>query len=222
MRISKHVVVSKSLSLSELPLMCQALLTLILTTFEAHTSRIFSLRWRNGDLENCLKLHSCYIAESQLSQDWIKGFYPHDCPLHYLESRGPEYPAVSSVEGWTYQNQNQVPLIPSLSSTMLYCLLLQMILNCGIGEDSWESLGLQGDQTSQSSRKSVLIIHWKDWCWSWNSNTLATWCKELTHWKRPWCQERLKAGGEGDNRGWDGWMASPTQWTRVWASSGSW
>ena len=45
------------------------------------------------------------------------------------------------------------------------------------GEDSWESLGLQGDQTSQSSRKSVLNIHWKDWCWSWNSNTLATWCK---------------------------------------------
>ena len=205
---------------------------LILTTFEAHTSRIFSLRWRNGDLDNCLKLHSCYIAESQLSQDWIRGFYPHDCPLHYLQSRGlnnfgipcTEYPAVSSVEGWTYQNQNQVPLIlvPSLSSTMLYCLLLQMILNCGIGEDSWESLGLQGDQTSQSSRKLVLNIHWKDWCWSWNSSTLATWCKELTHWKRPWCQERLKAGGEGDNRGWDGWMASPTQWTRVWASPGSW
>ena len=51
---------------------------------------------------------------------------------------------------------------------------------------------------------------------------LATSCKELTHWKRPWCWERLKAGGEGDDRGWDGWMASPTQWTWVWASSGSW
>ena len=59
-----------------------------------------------------------------------------------------------------------------------------MLLNCGVGEDSWESLGLQGDQTSQSSRKSVLNIHWKDWCWSWNSSTLATWCEELTHWKR--------------------------------------
>ena len=61
----------------------------------------------------------------------------------------------------------------------------------------------------------------KDWCWSWNSSTLATWCKELTHWKRPWCWDRLTAGEE-DNRGWDGWMASPTQWTWVWASSGSW
>ena len=48
-----------------------------------------------------------------------------------------------------------------------------MLLNCGIGEDSWESLGLQGDRTSQSWRKSVLNAHWKDWCWSWNSNTLA-------------------------------------------------
>ena len=71
-------------------------------------------------------------------------------------------------------------------------------------------------------KKSVLNIHWKDWCWSWNSNTLATWCKELTHWKRPWCWERLKVGGEGENRGWDGWMTSLTQWIWIWASSGSW
>ena len=85
-----------------------------------------------------------------------------------------------------------------------------MLLNCGVGEDSWESLRLQGDPTSQSQRKSVLNIHWKDWCWSWNSNTLSAWCEELTYWKRPWFWERLKAGGEGDDRGWDGWMASPT------------
>ena len=67
-------------------------------------------------------------------------------------------------------------------------------------ENSSESPGLQGDQTSQSYRKSVLNIHWKDWCWSWSSNTLAIWCEELTHWKRPWCRERLKAGGEGEQR----------------------
>ena len=57
---------------------------------------------------------------------------------------------------------------------------------------------------------------------NWNSNTLASWSKQLTHWKRPWCWERLKTGGEGDDRGWDGWMASPTWWTWVWASFGSW
>ena len=64
-------------------------------------------------------------------------------------------------------------------------------------------------------RKSVLNIHWKDWCWWWSSNTLATWYEELTYLKRPWCWERLKVGGEGDDRGWDGWMASLTQWTGV-------
>ena len=59
-----------------------------------------------------------------------------------------------------------------------------MLLNCSVGEDSWESLGLQGDPTSPFWRRSVLGVHWKDWCWSWNSNTLATSCEELTHWKR--------------------------------------
>ena len=97
-----------------------------------------------------------------------------------------------------------------------------MLFNCGVGEDSWESLGLQGDPISQSQRKSVLNIHWKDWCWSWNSNTLATLCEELTHWKIPWCWERLKVGREEDDRGWDRWIASPTRWTWVWASSESW
>ena len=93
-----------------------------------------------------------------------------------------------------------------------------MLFNCWNGEDSWESLGRQGNPT----RRSALRIHWKDWCWSWNSNTLATWCEELTHLKRPWCWERLRAGGEGHDRGWDGWMASPTRWTWVWVYSGSW
>ena len=51
---------------------------------------------------------------------------------------------------------------------------------------------------------------------------LASWCEELTYWKRPWCWERLNAGGEGDDRGWDGWMASPTRWTWIWARSGCW
>ena len=58
---------------------------------------------------------------------------------------------------------------------------------------------------------------------NWNSNTLATWCEELTHLKRPWCWEGLKVGGgEGDNRRWDGWMASLTRWMWVSVNSGSW
>ena len=58
-------------------------------------------------------------------------------------------------------------------------------------------------------------------CWSWNFNTVATWCEELTHLKRSCCWVRLKSG-ERDDRGWDGWMLSPTQWTWVWVNSGSW
>ena len=53
-------------------------------------------------------------------------------------------------------------------------------------------------------------------------NTLATWCEELTHLKRPWGWERLKVGGEGEDKRWDGLMASPTRWTWVWVNSGSW
>ena len=55
-----------------------------------------------------------------------------------------------------------------------------------------------------------------------NSSTLATSCEELTHWKRLWCWEGLGAGGKGDDRGWDGWMASPTRWTWVWVNSRRW
>ena len=91
-----------------------------------------------------------------------------------------------------------------------------MLLNCGVGEDSWGSLGLQGDLTSSPISKEIYSSWiWKDCYWSWNSNILPTWCKELTHWRRPWSWEWLKAGGEGDNRGWDGWMASPIWWMFV-------
>ena len=73
-----------------------------------------------------------------------------------------------------------------------------MLLNCGVGEDSWESLGLQGDPTSPFWRRSALGFLWKEWGWNWNSSTLATSCEELTHWKR------LMLGGIGcrRRRGW--------------------
>ena len=71
--------------------------------------------------------------------------------------------------------------------------------------------------------KEIQSVHPKgNQSWDFNSNILATSCEELTHWKRPWCWEGLGAGGEGDDRGWDGWMASPTWWTWVWVNSGSW
>ena len=97
-----------------------------------------------------------------------------------------------------------------------------MLLNCGVGEDSCESLGLKEDPTSPFWRRSTLEFLWREWCWSWSSSTLATSCEELTHWKRLWWWERLGAVGERDDQEWDGWMASRTRWTWVWVNSGRW
>ena len=89
-------------------------------------------------------------------------------------------------------------------------------------EETLESpLDGKRDPTSLSEWKSVMNINWKDWCWGWNSNTLTTWWEELTHLKRPWCWEWLKAGGEGDDRGWDGWISTLTHWIWVWVNSRS-
>ena len=94
-----------------------------------------------------------------------------------------------------------------------------MLLNCGVGEDSESPFDCKEIQSVHPKGNQSWIFIGN---WSWNSSTLATWWEEVTHLKRPWCWERLKTGGEGDVRGWDGWMASPTQWTRVWVSSWSW
>ena len=78
------------------------------------------------------------------------------------------------------------------------------------------------EKTLESPLNGKEIHPKRNQSWSWNSNTLATWCKELNHLKRPWHWERLRAGGEREDRGWDGWMASPTWCTWIWADSGSW
>ena len=90
-------------------------------------------------------------------------------------------------------------------------------LNRSVGENSQSPLDCKKIKpVNPKGNQSWIFIRRTD-----AEAPLATWCKEVTHWKRPWCWERLKAG-EGDDRGWDGWMVSPTQWTWVWANSGSW
>ena len=96
-----------------------------------------------------------------------------------------------------------------------------MLLNCGVGEDSWEFLGLQGDPTSPSKgHQSWVFIGRTDA----KAETPVLWPPHVKSWLigKDWCWEGLGAGGEGDGRGWDGWMASPTQWTLVWVNSRSW
>ena len=95
-----------------------------------------------------------------------------------------------------------------------------MLLNHGVGKHSWESLELQGDPTILKEISPGISLEGK--MLKLKLQYLATSCEELTHWKRLWCWEGLGAGGEGDNRGWDGWMTSLTRWMWVWVNSGSW
>ena len=119
---------------------------------------------------------------------------------------------------WPWRNY-----LSSLDLKSLSYGLGNQLSHCIMKTNVWRRL-LRVPWTVRRSHQSILKevnplnIHWKDWCWS--SNTLVIWCKELTHWERPWCWERLKAGGEEGDRGGDGWMVSPTQWTWVWANSG--
>ena len=102
---------------------------------------------------------------------------------------------------------------------------------CQLNTNDGKALGMAEQQFGRSSLdfKEIQPVHSKgDQSWVFfgrtdaKAETLATSCEELTHWKRLWCWEGLGAGGEGDDRRWDGWMASPTRWTWVWVNSWSW
>ena len=96
-----------------------------------------------------------------------------------------------------------------------------LLSNCGAREDSWTwTVPWTARRSNQSILKEITLnTHWKDRCWGWSSNNLATWCKQLTHWKRSWCWGRLKAKGKEGSRGWNDWIASLIQWTWTWANS---
>ena len=110
--------------------------------------------------------------------------------------------------------QKKALLLKKISSEKIAALkITKSDTRCGARENSCKSLGQQGYQTSQSSGKSTLDTHWRDWCWSWNSSTLVIWCEQLTHQKSPWCWESLRAEGEEGVRGWDRWLDGITDAT---------
>ena len=96
-----------------------------------------------------------------------------------------------------------------------------MLLNCGVGEDSWESLGLQGVQPVHPKGDQPWVFTGRNDA---KVETPVLWPPHVKSWLtgKDSCWEGLRAGGEGDDRGWDGWMASPTRWIWVWVNSGSW
>ena len=138
---------------------------------------------------------------------------------HYFVHKGPSSQGYgfSSGQVWMWELDYKESWAPK--NWCFWTVVLEKIL-----ESSLDCKEIQPVQTK--GYQSLVFICTTDsfivGFWSWNSNTLATWCEELTHLKRPWCWEGLKEGGEGNGRGWNGWMASLTQWTWVWVDSRSW
>ena len=118
---------------------------------------------------------------------------------HYFVSKGPSGQGYGFSSGhvWMWELDYKESWVSK--NWYLWTVVLEKTL-----KSPWDCKKIQ---PVHPKGKSVLGVHWKDWCWSWNSNTLATWCEELTHLKRPWCWERLRAGGEGVTEfemvGWD-------------------
>ena len=124
------------------------------------------------------------------------------------------YSCVLCNMGWSnsfrhvYYQENWAP-----KNWCFWTAVLEKTLECPLDCKKIQPVNTKGNQSWKVIGRT---------CWNWNSNTLATWCEELTHLKIPWCWEWLEAGRKGDSRGWNGWMSSPTWCTWVWAISGSW
>ena len=119
---------------------------------------------------------------------------------HYLAYKGPSSQSYgfSSTHVWMWELDYKESW--AQTNWCFWTVVLEKTLESPLDSKGFQPVHPKGNQPWVF----IVHVHWKDWCWSWNSNILATWCEELIHLKRPWCWERLKAGGEGDNRGWDG------------------
>ena len=117
---------------------------------------------------------------------------------HYFANKGPSSLSYSfsSSHVWMWELDYKESWVQK--NWCFWTMVLEKTLESPLDRKEIQPVHPKGDW-------SVLGVHWKDWCWI--SNTLATSCKELIYLKRPWCWERLKVGGEGDKRGWDGWIA---------------
>ena len=139
------------------------------------------------NLESILKKLRYYIA-NKVSSSQSYGFSSSHVWMWELDCK----------ECWTLKNWCfWTVVLKKTVESLLDCKEIQPVHSKG--DQSWWAAvyGVAQSWTQLKWLSSSSSIHWKDWCWSWSSNTLATWWEELTHWKRPWCWERLKAGGEG-------------------------
>ena len=129
---------------------------------------------------------------------------------HYFANKGPysQGYGFSSSYVWMWELDHKESWV--LKNSCFWTVVLEKT-----SKSPWDrkEIKLVNPKGNQSLEELILMLK----CWY-----LVTWYEGLNHWKRPWCWERLKAGGKRDDRGWDGWRASLTRWSWVWASSGSW
>ena len=131
---------------------------------------------------------------------------------HYFANKGLSIQSYgfSSSHVWMWDLDHKESWAPN---NWYFCtVVLEKTLECPLDSKEIQPVHSKGNQSWIFIGKTDAEVD--------TSNTLATWCEELTHLKRPWCWGRLKAGGEGADRGWDDWVASLTQWTWVWTNSG--
>ena len=130
---------------------------------------------------------------------------------HYFANKGPssEGYGFSSSHVWIWKLDYKESWAPKIDAFELWCW--RRLLNVPWTARTTNQSILKEISPEYSLEEVILKL---------KLQYLAIWCEELTHWKRLWCWERLNAGGERNDRGWDDWVASPTQWTWVWASSG--
>ena len=146
----------------------------------------------DGDCSHEIKTLTLWKKSYDQSRQHIKK------QRHYFANKGPSSQnyGLSSSHVWMWEMDYKESW--TLKNWCFWTVVLEKTLESPLNCKEIQRVHPKGDQSW------VFIL--KDWCWSWNSSTLATWCEQLAHWRRPWCQERLKAGGEGDDRGWDVWM----------------
>ena len=156
------------------------------------------------------------LKDTSWKNSYVSYVKPRQCfkkQRHHFANKGPysQSCGFSSSHVWMWELDHKESWVPKnwCFWTVVLEKILESLLDCKEvkpvnpkGNQSWIFIG-----RTDAKAETPILSHW---------------CEELTHLKRPWCWERLKAGWEGDGSGWDGWMASLTQWTWVWASSGSW
>ena len=167
------------------------------------------------------------LGGSRITAD---GDYSHETKRHFLLERN----AMTNLDSILKSRDMTLPTKVCLVKAMVFPVIMYRCESWSIKKSEHRRIDafelwccrwlLRVPWTAGTSNQSILkeISPGYSLERSWNSNTLATWCEELTYLKRPWFWERLRTGGEGDDKGWDGWMASPTRWTWVWVDSGSW